>query len=169
MKSIKSRILTALFTALLVFFSSAANARVDWHFMVDQQHSQLTATVPVVYNRPNSRHYAKSVKQGSTTKEKNTVIMPGVDVNADVVAINSGLVQKVNDTFTVNGRTYGHHDGTLYPMEGKGFYLLGRGAFNALGVYNDFGNTAKAEQIITNMKIIDSEKKIALEIWKKLQ
>jgi hypothetical protein len=166
----KSKIVLVLSISLSVFVSAAVNAKSYTPYSNHQQFNQLMAIVPsIVYNPPNSRHYAKSVKQDSTTKEKNTVIMPGVDVAADVVAINSGFVPKVNDTFTVNGRTYGHHNGTLYPIEGKGFYLLGRGAFNALGIYNSFGNTEKAEQFLISMKIIESEKKIALEIWKKLQ
>lgn len=163
--------LTWLFSGIiLISFSSVANAqRITIPQSIAQLKLLIAATPEVTYKTPNSRHYAKSVKQGSTTKEKNTVIMPGIDVAADVAAINSGAVKKIDDKFTVNGRTYGHHDGTLFPIEGKGFYLLGRGAFNALGVYNDFKNTAKAEQILTSMKIEPDEKKLALKIWNELQ
>jgi hypothetical protein len=166
----RSKLVWVFSGILLISFSSVVNAQKITSPQSMALVKLLIATTPdVAYKTPNGRHYAKSVKQGSTTKEKNTVIMPGVDVAADVTAINSGSVKKVDDKFTVNGRTYGHHDGILFPIEGKGFYLLGRGAFNALGVYNDFKNTAKADQILTSMKIDPDEKKLALKIWNELQ
>ena len=68
--------------------------------------------------------------------DRNTVIEPGVDVQADVAAINSGLAKRIGNTFEVKGRVYGVHDGTLYPISGPGFQTLDRGGLKALGVFN---------------------------------
>ncbi len=102
-------------------------------------------------NGPNARHFYSNISQKSLAKDMNTVIAPGTDVGTDVDAINAGEVTPVNGTYTVNGRTYGVHNGTLYPISGDGFYQLDRGAYKALGVYRAFGNTARAGEILDNM------------------
>lgn len=104
------------------------------------------------------------------TKEKNTVILPGVDVADDVAAINSGQATRVRETFTISGRTYqAKPDGTLFPVSGEGFVQLDRGAFKALGVLNAHGNTAGARAILGNMGINDEARGAALEVWRALQ
>jgi hypothetical protein len=67
----------------------------------------------------------------------------------------------------VNGRTYGVHDGTLYPISGTGFHQLNRGAFQALGVLNKFGDTSQARVILARMKNVGpSEIEAALLAWR---
>jgi filamentous hemagglutinin len=116
---------------------------------------------------PSTRHYADKVTQSSVAKEVNTVVDRSVvDMSADVAAIRSGQAQKVSDTFVVNGRTYGMHDGTLYPMSGPGLYTLDRGGYKALGVLNKFGDTPQADMILKNMGVSAETKATALEVFK---
>jgi Pre-toxin TG len=126
------------------------------------------AAVPATrsYRSPASRHTLKGVKQSTVAKASNTVIEPGVDVASDVAAINSGKVPMVNGQFTVNGRTYGMHDGTLYPISGTGFIPLTRGAFKALGIFNEFGNTARAAEILAKMGLDADDIAAGLNAWK---
>ncbi|RKZ38335.1 MAG: hypothetical protein DRR16_33690 [Candidatus Parabeggiatoa sp. nov. 3] len=82
-------------------------------------------------------------------------------------AIRSGATPKIGDKFVVNGRTYGiHENGTLYPISGPGFHQLTRPQFKALGVYNKFGETARATQILDNMGLAQADRVAALNIWK---
>jgi len=97
----------------------------------------------------------------SDASSTNTVIEPGVDVNADVEAINAGRATRVNGNFVVNGRTYGAHDGTLYPISGTGFHQLSRAQFKALGVLNQFGETARSNEILTKMNISEADRTVA--------
>lgn len=115
---------------------------------------------------PSSRHYLDKIDQKTVAKEWNTVIEPNVKVNEDLSAIRAGNVRLESDRFILpNGRIYGHHDGTLYPISGPGFHRLDRGTFKALGVYNQFGNTNKANQILNNMGI-SAEIREALNVWR---
>jgi hypothetical protein len=104
-------------------------------------------------------------------KDLNTVIEPGVPVAEDIAAINAGLVPRVGDLFVVNGRTYqvvgGNH---LTPVSGPGFHPLERPAFQALGVYNKFGNTPRANEILDQMaktdpKLTQAQREAALRAW----
>jgi hypothetical protein len=115
---------------------------------------------------PVIRHYADRVTQTSIAKEVNTVIDRSVtDVPTDVAAIKSGQAEKIGDTFVVNGRTYGMHDGRLYPMSGPGFYTLDRAAYKALGVLNKFGDTPQADRILSNMGISAETKAKAFKVY----
>jgi hypothetical protein len=121
---------------------------------------------------PTARHYAQHVDQGTVSKDINSVIESWVDVNADVSAIRAGraLVGRTPGgevSYTVHGRTYGaHSNGTLYPMQGEGIHVLDRGAFKALGVYNRFGDTPRAAQILDSMGIGAAERAKALGVWR---
>jgi filamentous hemagglutinin len=118
-------------------------------------------------NSPATRHYADKVTQSSVAKEVNTVVDRSVvDISADVAAIRAGQAQQIGDTFVVNGRTYGMHDGTLYPMSGPGLYTLDRGGYKALGVLNKFGDTPQADMILKNMGVSAETKAAALEVFK---
>jgi hypothetical protein len=115
---------------------------------------------------PARRHWAATVNQGTLAKNVNTVIEPGVDVAGDVAGIQAGKAARVNGNYVINGRTYGVHDGTLYPIFGQGFHQLNRGAFQALGVLNKFGNTPQAHAILDKMKNVSSaEVDAALKAW----
>ncbi len=126
-------------------------------YLNDDQRFPPKGTIPDVplvpnnFRGPNSRHRLTKVDQSTVAKDLNTVIEPGVDVAADVTAINQGLAQRVGDKFVVNGRTYGVHDGTLYPISGLGLHQLDRGGFKALGVFNKFGDSPRAAEIMQKM------------------
>ena len=71
-------------------------------------------------------------------------------------AKNIGRDSKTGDLLhkLPNGRIYAQKsDGQLYPYSGPGVHALDRGAYNALGVYNKFGRTEKAEAILKSMNI----------------
>jgi len=112
---------------------------------------QTTTNPANAFRAPSPRHRLSKVDQGTVAKDLNTVVEKGVDVAGDVAAINQGLAQRVGDKFIVNGRTYGVHDGTLYPISGPGFHLLDRPSFKALGVLNKFGDTPYAATIMQRM------------------
>jgi filamentous hemagglutinin len=118
-------------------------------------------------NSPAMRHYADKVKQTSLAKEVNTVVDRSVvDMSADIAAIRSGEAKKVGDTFIVNGRTYGVHNGTLHPIAGPGLYTLDRGGYKALGVLNKFGDTPRADVVLRNMGVSVETKAAALKVFK---
>jgi hypothetical protein len=120
------------------------------------------------FRTPASRHQLRSVKQGTYARDLNTVIEPGVDVAGDIAAINRGLAKRIGNTFEINGRSYGVKEGgTLYPISGPGFHQLNRGAFQALGVLNKFGNTPIAMEILSKMKNVGpAEIDAALRAWR---
>ncbi len=79
-----------------------------------------------------SRHRLESISERSVAKSRTTVAEPGVDMAGDVAAIRAGRGEIVGDRIHINGRVYGSHDGTLYPVEGAGLHQLDRGTFKAL-------------------------------------
>ena len=94
------------------------------------------------------------------------MIAPWVDVAGDVAAINAGRATRVGDTFVVNERTYGVHEGTLYPIAGLGYHRLDRGAYKALGVYNAFGDGPRAAEILDMMGIDSEQRAAARAAWR---
>lgn len=135
-----------------------------------------TLTLPAGgVRRPAPRHRAASVKQGTYPNNKNTVYDKSVDVEADIRAVNGGRAtlgrNSVGElTATVNGRTYAvESNGTLSPRNGPGFHTLSRKEFKALGVYNKFGDSDRANSILTKMGIERPERSRALAVWQQLQ
>jgi hypothetical protein len=54
----------------------------------------------------------------------------------------------------------------LCPISGPGFHQLNRGAFQALGVLNKFGNSPHAHDILAKMKHVGpAEVEAALKAW----
>ncbi len=119
------------------------------------------------FNPPHRRHYIQRVSQTERgVKNRNTVIEPRVNIVDDVAAINAGKAEQNGETFLINGRTYGLHGSTLFPIAGPGFYLLNRAAYRALGVYNKFGNGIAANEILNAMNVISLDREAALEAWR---
>jgi hypothetical protein len=120
---------------------------------------------------PAPRHHANRVDQRTLAKDLNSVMEPRVDVSADIAAMKAGRAQIGRTpngelSYSVNGRTYGaHSNGTLYPIQGDGIHVLDRGAFKALGVYNQFGDTSRAAQILDKMGIGAGQRAKALGVW----
>lgn len=88
---------------------------------------------------PDRRHFANRLTARCRRHtNENTVIMPWVDVGADVQAIRDGLAVRDGNAFTINGRTYVlEPNRRLFPRDGDGFHRLTRGAYRALALYND--------------------------------
>lgn len=118
------------------------------------------------FREPANRHTLTKINQRTVAKDLNTVIEPGVDVARDVAAINQGLAKRVGDTFIIHERTYGVHTNTLYPIAGPGFHQLSRPAFKALGVFNAFGNTPRAREILQRMGLSQEALETALQAWR---
>lgn len=87
--------------------------------------------------------------------------MPG-----DVAAINRGEAIRRGEQYLVNGRRYVMEaTGRLYPVDGVGLRPLSRAAYKALGVYNTFGMSARAEGILDAMKVGENERIPARAAW----
>ncbi len=95
---------------------------------------------------PARRHYLRSITPRSRIRPRNTIILPGVDVAADVRAINAGEAVRNGEVLTINGRRYWvDQPDTLYPIDGDGFIPASRGIYKAVGIYNRYGLTSAAE------------------------
>jgi hypothetical protein len=120
-----------------------------------RKRSRLFPKVPA--RSPDRRHFGHRITTRSRAKGKNTLIDKTVDVDADVAAINAGRASRdaATGNWVVNGRTYGmHENGTVFPVRGPGFHDASRGAFKALGAYNEFGGaTAAAKRWIAQRKL----------------
>jgi len=115
---------------------------------------------------PVARHWLTRVTQRSLAKALNTVIEPWVDVAGDVAAIHSGQAIRVGERFLVNGRRYQQEaTGRLYPVDGVGLHRLDRGAFRALGVYNEFGLSERAEEILDSRNIRSQARHIGRTVY----
>ena len=115
---------------------------------------------------PHERHLLTKVRQTTVRKARNSVIAPWVNVRGDIDAINRGEAERHGGVFTVNGRTYGvDPNGTAFPMFGPGIHELDRGAYRALGVYNQFGLAPRAEQVLDLERITPEQRRRALTAW----
>jgi hypothetical protein len=100
--------------------------------------------------RVGKRHLVRQIRLNTPAKERNTVVLPGVDTDADIAAIKSGRARHVHDNlYEVNDRTYGLEtpSGTVYPVKGDGFVEMNRLQFTALkGLLTYGGDRAAAEK-----------------------
>jgi len=116
---------------------------------------------------PHPRHWLARVRQRTRVKNVNTVIESGVDVRGDIDAINRGEGIRRGNIYAVRGRVYGlHSDGHTYPVDGVGFHRLDRLAFRALGVYNTFGPSARAEEILDQMQLSADHREAGFRVWR---
>lgn len=84
---------------------------------------------------PNTRHQLNRIKPDTPRKAANSVILPHVDVQADVDAINLGQAERFGNDFKVNGRVYCmESNGTLFPRSGDGVVPMSRREYGALQV-----------------------------------
>jgi hypothetical protein len=96
--------------------------------------------------------------------------MPWVNFGEDLAAILAGRATRDGNRFVVNGREYVlEGTGRLCPIAGEGFYQLGRGAYRALGWYNDLGLTGVAEAQLDQQLVREHERETAREVWRALQ
>jgi hypothetical protein len=96
--------------------------------------------------------------------------MPWVDFGQDMAAILSGNGIRNGNRFIVNGREYLlEGGGRLCPVYGPGLIQLGRGAYSALGWYNDLGVTEAVEAQLDRDRVFEAERERAREVWRALQ
>lgn len=118
------------------------------------------------FNPPlKSRHSIRNIKQGGYKREKNTVAEPDVDMRAEVEAINNGHGRRDGDFYTLGERTYQRIEDHLVPHSGPGFHPLSRGEFDALGIFNKFGDTPRAMEIAVRVAGSDGASR-ALGVWR---
>lgn len=113
------------------------------------------------------RHVLGSIGKKSMPKNNNTIIMPWVDYNKDIEAIKKGEYNKVNGNYETNGRTYGIHDGRLYPIVGEGFVTLNRNQYKLLIELKTKPNNPHMENIKKGLKLSDIEEKEVYELLRK--
>jgi hypothetical protein len=88
------------------------------------------------------RHRLARIGRSSQPAEKNTVILPSVDVESDLEAIRTGRAHwnAATSRYEVNGRTWGvESNGTVFPASGPGLEELSRSQFKALKNLNAAG------------------------------
>jgi hypothetical protein len=96
--------------------------------------------------------------------------MPWVDFGQDMMAILAGDCVRDGNRFIVNGREYVlEGGGRLCPVSGSGFVQLGRGAYYALGLYNELGLTDSAEVQLHLDRIHEAEREHARQVWRAIQ
>ena len=117
---------------------------------------------------PAGRHYLNRLKLNTHRKAKNTVILPGTDVEADLQSIREGRAMQDGPYYVVGDRYYELHEGgKLYPVQGPGFVLLDRGSFRALCILNGLGNTPEAQRMLDNEGIAEDQQHAARILWGK--
>jgi hypothetical protein len=88
-------------------------------------------------------------------------------MQADIDAINRGEAKRGGRRWTVHGRTYEVDDfGHSWPVAGPGVYALDRGAFLALGIYNEFGVTEAAERLLNREGVAEEARTRARHVWR---
>ncbi|MGH2733474.1 MAG: hypothetical protein ACRDJG_11170, partial [Actinomycetota bacterium] len=117
---------------------------------------------------PHDRHYLNRIRPSSRKKEKNTVILPGTDVQGDINLINEGKVEKIHGRYTVNRRTYEvENRTTLFPISGEGFIEMNRGAYLALQIYiENNGDTEEARLKLDRNAIGSEQREVALRVFR---
>lgn len=113
-----------------------------------------------------NRHLLTRIRRTTRRKQRNAVVDSTVDMQADIDAINRGDGIRDGSRWTIHGRTYAvDATGHSWPVEGAGIYPLDRGAFLALAIYNEFGETATAERILDLEGIAAAARAEARRVW----
>jgi hypothetical protein len=129
-----------------------------------------TARQAAIMRVPEARHRASRVNARTAPRYVNTVAMPWVDFGQDRADILAGRCVRDGNRFRVNGREYMlEGGGRLFPIAGDGLYQLGRGAYRALGRYNEGGLTDAVETQLDQLNIRQEERQVARLIWRALQ
>ncbi|GAB6902872.1 hypothetical protein [Kineosporia succinea] len=111
---------------------------------------------------PHPRHFLSRITSKSVRKNVNTVILPQVDVEADVAAIRNGTApwDPASQRYvTSTGRRYAMKEqGTLFPESGPGLEQLSRAEFQALQTYIQFADDrAHAERTMDHNRLLTPE------------
>ena len=131
---------------------------------------------PKELRSPNrNRHQWSKVGKNTRVKGKTSLVDDTVNLAEDAKLINQGHAQKISgpngpEWRLPNGRKYGVHDGTLYPIKGPGIYgPMSRGTFKALTFLKKQGDSPGAwKQIRMDKSISPAEASKAYDYFNKL-
>ncbi|ADZ82549.1 phage minor capsid protein [Cellulosilyticum lentocellum] len=112
------------------------------------------------------RHYLQSINKHSSAKTDNTIIMPHINVDKDIEDIKKGLYTRVNEEYTVNGRTYKYHGNRLYPVKGDGFITLSRNEYKWLQKIKLEKDNPRLNEFLRGMGATDNDIKRLTNILK---
>lgn len=115
------------------------------------------------------RHVLTSINNNSKPKDKNTIILPGVNYTGDIERIKNGEYNKINGNYEINGRTYGIHDRRLYPISGDGFVTLTRHEYKVLIIIKTQANNPILDTILDNVGATKEEIRKVKNILSKLR
>lgn len=115
------------------------------------------------------RHVLTSINNNSKPKDKNTIILPGVNYTGDIERIKNGEYNKINGNYEINGRIYGIHDGRFYPIEGEGFVTLNRNQYKLLKELKINSNNPYMDNIKRGLKLSETEEKEVYDLFKLLR
>jgi hypothetical protein len=110
--------------------------------------AELAANRPTHPIRPpnRSRHALDGINRRTRPDDRNSLVMPWVDMDRDTELIRLGHAERLPDNrFRINGRTYfvkGSEQGTLVPEYGEGVVSLHRAAMRALITIVKYGGYA---------------------------
>jgi hypothetical protein len=110
--------------------------------------AELAANRPTYPIRPpnRSRHALDGINRRTRPDDRNSVVLPWVDMDRDTEQIRVGHAERLPDNrFRINGRTYfvkGIGQGTLVPEDGHGVVVLGRAEMRALITLVKYGGFA---------------------------
>ncbi|MGC4106782.1 MAG: hypothetical protein QM753_10590 [Thermomicrobiales bacterium] len=124
----------------------------------------------LVARRPHPRHVLTSISANHKPQKENSIILPGVDVRADIDAINQGCgrFDPATRQVLVHGRIYGmHDDGRTFPMRGEGIVELSRGAFRALTILRAYNGPSDAAdyRMSRELDITEDDRLVAMALW----
>jgi hypothetical protein len=127
------------------------------------------ATIPL--KPPNNRHNLDSIRPKNPAKEKNTIVLPGTDVAADLADISAGRGTWNAETnrYEVNSRTYVvESTGTVFPVSGPGLVNLSRSEYKVLKqLIGADGNINTARDALRrDPSVSDADWRSALEVFK---
>ncbi|HWK79522.1 MAG TPA: hypothetical protein VNP95_02080 [Thermomicrobiales bacterium] len=127
--------------------------------------------VPPIAPRPvNDRHILMRLPKRTYFDDRNTVVLPGVDIGEDFRAIGRGhgwYNASRRETW-VNGRLYGQHaNGTLFPIRGEGFVEMDRQEYKALLAIRRYnGDMALAlRELRSDPHISGEQQETAIRLW----
>lgn len=120
---------------------------------------------------PARRHVLVSFTPRTWAKERTTFILPSIDIQADVDAINAGRAayDRTRQQYTINGRVWEQEsNGTLFPVIGDGFFgPVGRGVIAAMRAYWRYnGINDRAEHEIDMQAISADDREQARFLWR---
>lgn len=128
----------------------------------------------VEVTKPASRHYVMQIGKGSPSRpgDRNTIIEPWVDVQADMDGLNrgDGYVDIGLANAWINGRFYGYHfdTGVSWPILGNGFIPLDQrqySAFKKVVEYNGL-NTRSEKYLQNDPNLTDPDRDLIRRIWR---